>query len=1852
MKEKPATQPNSPEKQPENLRDDGAGTARGGARPKGIGKIESKVKRCYDVFRKARKEAGNSKRMQVVHDRVDYRLAQRLDSAGHPALAKEITELSEKPPGLFDRIREFYGRRTSSQRWTYALGSLVTVVLLFGLITFGVIWYRGANVPILRNFSDQSHPVLALTKDVETEYGVATSNNSFRIEAEPGMTFRSLGLSNKLSITPEIDYEVQLADDHSYIHILPGDELDPDTEYAITLQKGTMLSEGISLSDDYTWVFRTEPEFLVTGITPRDGTDTAPFDTTIEVEFTYKDIDAGTFGNYFDIVPEVDGRLEHHGKKIVFIPNDDLVKYTVYRVEVKEGFSNSRGEKLPRSYTSTFKVSGSNSEGVYIEKPEMYWSENSPVISTSRDPWIGVSSYQVTGALEFTLYRATTDAVVDTMKDFKWDIYEKPDDEYLTQVRVFTKTPDAARFFPVEVDTYGIYLLEVSNAVYGRALYKYFVYSPVGVVLSDALSADKVWLSDLNRKEPVSGGTMYFYDFDVSEIPVHTASTDNSGYASRGEGGSELIIAEHSGNYAIVLTGRYSSIFDWWMGGWDPVDQSGLSHRAYVHTDRPLYRPGDTVHFKTVLREEDDMSYGVAGGKSVTMRVGESYYYWNNLRGLAAYEETFIVSKDFGTAVGDFEIPPNLSPGSYVLEAVVDGLVAGSARFTIEDFVKPRYQFEMQVDKTVVFTGEAVRITVTGTDYTGDPAAGAQVGLQVSKGNMDYINWVESPGELTDRQYGYYASEPVANTTLTLDAQGRAEYSVTADASGFPSTFGVYSAYIWSHEDYVNFDNETFIVARAETAMFAEPEKTSLQEDGENGITFRTVGLWDFAAEGGVRVVYSLKRSWTEWVEDGEYYDPVTKTHKPVYEAVAHTEYIFEDRELTTDAEGYAEDSLVDLPSGTYSIEAVYYPGEGVAREFPDIFYVYASPEDSTAGYNEWQYWEDKFSIYMDKEVYEVGEIATITVKTPLDGKGIYMAARGDVYDWRVVDFSSGAVTLQQEIDASMAPWVDICVWGIDEYISRNIPGLGVSEQYLSNIFTHKCVRANVSRDHGHLDVEVYPDAETYQPGDTVTLDVRVSDSSGRGVEAEVAVSVVDKALLDVSGESDGEGSGIYSQFYERVRQVAYIQSSVRRYNYIGYGGGGAGGGGPEPRSNFADSAYWDGVVRTDASGNAQVEFVLPDDLTTWVADVVAVTKDTWVGDGRAEFISRKDIRLDANLPSFLRVGDELELELEVVNFSSASLTGQVSVTCQGCEEDTYSANVAVSAGSRSVMPIPVTPSGGADSVLLTATLDSSSLTTHDAVEWSIPVIAKGFAKNATLSFLMEDGVDDSRMKFTVPSDANTSTTEMRVTFARSFVNEWALLPVDPSIASSIDLSSSIIHNSLLLAYYDEIRPSRSRTDFQEKIETALTMLSQNQAEEGGFGWFDHDAVSYETSAYAGIALGRAASADLAPEDGSYTNLEVYLKEGLESTSLNIDEKALGTYALAVMKDTSVLPYALAMKNDAYLFRDSPLAIAYVMLALQELGSGADAAELVPYLAQTAVRTDRTASWSDTDALFRVLASTEYVTALAYQALAPYDTLALTREAETWLIENPVYMAGNSQDAVVVFYALTSSHIENLEGRQGVNKVTLYLNGNEVRTFDVGGDEDSIGKVTVDIPAQYIRNGENLLEVSRGGDGQLYVVNNLTYYSSSPQGAEEFELSRMIRDFESGLPVSSVDKGDVVSIRTTVKVDRDGYNLVVKDLMPSGFEPVRYQLGDYDYEFYSKWWKWGEWDAVVRYGELAQDHITFERYQVEDGEVYVFEFPAVAVFTGNFSGAGAQGYLLGMGDVGGSVESGMVEITD
>src|SRR5439155_2134651 len=101
-------------------------------------------------------------------------------------------------------------------------------------------------------------------------------------------------------------------------------------------------------------------------------------------------------------------------------------------------------------------------------------------------------------------------------------------------------------------------------------------------------------------------------------------------------------------------------------------------------------------------------------------------------------------------------------------------------------------------------------------------------------------------------------------------------------------------------------------------------------------------------------------------------------------------------------------------------------------------------------------------------------------------------------------------------------------------------------------------------------------------------------------------------------------------------------------------------------REQFADTAYWNATVPTDASGKATVQVKLPDNLTTWVMRGVGLTADTRVGEGTVGVIATKPLLVRPVTPRFFVVGDRAELAANVSNNTGAPLDVQVGLATRG----------------------------------------------------------------------------------------------------------------------------------------------------------------------------------------------------------------------------------------------------------------------------------------------------------------------------------------------------------------------------------------------------------------------------------------------------------------------------------------------------------------------------------------------------------------------------------------------------------
>lgn len=89
-------------------------------------------------------------------------------------------------------------------------------------------------------------------------------------------------------------------------------------------------------------------------------------------------------------------------------------------------------------------------------------------------------------------------------------------------------------------------------------------------------------------------------------------------------------------------------------------------------------------------------------------------------------------------------------------------------------------------------------------------------------------------------------------------------------------------------------------------------------------------------------------------------------------------------------------------------------------------------------------------------------------------------------------------------------------------------------------------------------------------------------------------------------------------------------------------------------RENFEETAYFNALVRTDANGQAVLEFTLPQSTTTWRLRAVAHTSDLMHTTFGRELVAQKPVMAQARLPRFLRKGDEAVLRGSLTNTTDA----------------------------------------------------------------------------------------------------------------------------------------------------------------------------------------------------------------------------------------------------------------------------------------------------------------------------------------------------------------------------------------------------------------------------------------------------------------------------------------------------------------------------------------------------------------------------------------------------------------------
>ncbi len=218
-----------------------------------------------------------------------------------------------------------------------------------------------------------------------------------------------------------------------------------------------------------------------------------------------------------------------------------------------------------------------------------------------------------------------------------------------------------------------------------------------------------------------------------------------------------------------------------WEQEWRP--DSRPTRTALILLDRPIYRPGQMVHFKIIALERSaDRQPRILPDQEVQITLEDA-----NHQEVGTLD---LRTNAFGSAAGSFVLPEGKLTGLWVLRTNLGGSRQG---FPVEAYKRPRFETRIELPQSAFRLGEEVALTGTARAYGGYPIAGAKVVWQVEQ-TAEYagIPWHERVGlpepttdrvaqgqTLTDVE-GHYAIAFRAAAPPLSDPRTRYRFTITA----------------------------------------------------------------------------------------------------------------------------------------------------------------------------------------------------------------------------------------------------------------------------------------------------------------------------------------------------------------------------------------------------------------------------------------------------------------------------------------------------------------------------------------------------------------------------------------------------------------------------------------------------------------------------------------------------------------------------------------------------------------------------------------------------------------------------------------------------------------------------------------------------------------------------------------------------------------------------------------------------------------------------------------------------------------------------------------------------------------
>ena len=671
-----------------------------------------------------------------------------------------------------------------------------------------------------------------------------------------------------------------------------------------------------------------------------------------------------------------------------------------------------------------------------------------------------------------------------------------------------------------------------------------------------------IWVSDTAiAKKQLSGKALYFVADAVDGRPIANANIEffgfrqehpggkryritTSNFAERTDRNGQLIpdprdLQEDMQWVAMARTddGRlaYLGFDNIWRGQYYDAEYNAT--KVFVITDRPVYRPDQTVQFKLWVRhamyDMEDTSEFARQSFHVILR---------DPHGVEILKEQF-TADEYGGIGGEYQLPTDAALGRYSISLTHPNQnhgLQGGGNFRVEEYKKPEFEVTVVAPEEPLMLGETVTAQIKADYYFGSPVTKAHVKFKVTRSSYSETwypimpwDWCFGPGYWWfsydypwypgwDRWVGCMRPTPWWWHRPTPPPEIVMEREVEIGPSG---TVDVVIDTAFAQSAHPDQDHRYTI-----TAEVVDESRRTIVGTGQVLVARQPFRVFTWVNRGYYRVGDTMTANFLAQSLDRK---PVAGRGELTLLKISYDdqrepiETSVQTWQLDTGQDGNARQQLVASRPGQYRLSYRLTDSAGHTVEGGYMFTVSGERFDGRG------FRFNHLELIPDQREYAPGETVRLQINTDRADSTVLLFVRpsNGIYLPPKLLRLNGKSTVE-----------DIVV------VKRDMPNFFVEAVTVSDGKVHSETKEIVVPPEKRVvNVDVLPSAETFQPGEQATIRLRLTDMFGEPVVGSTVVSVYDKSVEYISGGSNV--NDIREFFWKwRRRHQATTSTNLQRY--------------------------------------------------------------------------------------------------------------------------------------------------------------------------------------------------------------------------------------------------------------------------------------------------------------------------------------------------------------------------------------------------------------------------------------------------------------------------------------------------------------------------------------------------------------------------------------------------------------------------------------------------------------------------------------------------------------------------------